>query len=174
MTAEPATEDISDEDHVSRLAFYPPMGPDLDDPLDKEIFLFMSKGDYCVSLVWRKYVPIIKCVHALGCEKERWHQKAGKNKKYIGSRTALVKDIRDYPPNINGHKFCVVHVPSEGKHHAHICVIPAPDAKIGPNDRSDFREALLRYVFTKCDHHKCSDSLFYYYICKAIKFFLEK
>lgn len=154
MSAALEVEEIPNRDSVSRLIFNPPMGPDLKNLIWTEAFSFQGDNNYCESIVWRKYVPDIKSLHFLGCKRERIFQYNGKDKFYCGSITAEVMAIRRHK-NPNGHGFCVVHVPSEGQLHAHICYDIAPDKILTRQDKTDLRMALIRNIFTDRNEHEC-------------------
>jgi len=113
---------IPDHDHVSRLLFEPSMRVDLNLiwPL---IFQFPSNQGQVESVIWRAKTPQIGTVHSLGCAKQSSDRNKGKHRStYFGAITGNVGEIRALKSA--GASFTVVHVPSEGKEHAHVGFSP--------------------------------------------------
>ena len=76
--------------------------PDLENHLDDQAFFFMKNKNYCLSLIWRKHIPDMSGVHAIGCKSERRHQKAGKNKTLRGK--IIRKRVRNLKKQIKNFK----------------------------------------------------------------------
>src|SRR4051812_1244204 len=83
------------------------------------IFMFKTDRNFRESVVWRKYAPDIQDVHSLGCTKEWADRRLGKDCTYFGALSGNVDRIRDVK-SAKGARLEVVHVPSEGIHHAEI------------------------------------------------------
>ena len=150
-------EDIADSEILSRLVFNPPMYKN-STLIWKLIFEFQN--NQCESLIWHRHVgfsPAIAEVHACGCRREA--EKIVKARDlgkvpatYVGAITATAGAIQAYQ-NPNGHGFVVVHEPSEGREHVHVCYRSAPDTMT----RGDKNELKLKLgeIFSDLDPHSC-------------------
>lgn len=140
--------DIGSFDFVSRHIFAPSMGKTLPESELNwgNVFQFSTKHDALESLVWRKFAPDADCVDSLGRISVQQALRLGRTKSYLGSRSALVGDIRAYR-NKNGHGIKVFHAPSEGIHHAHITYDRNPASDLTKNDKSELKFQLKR-IFT--------------------------
>ena len=122
---------------------------------------FEFPDNQCESVIWHRHVlDGIESVHRMGCERQRAAREKqatqGKNpdKTYMGAATARSGEIEAYR-NPKGHGVKVVHEPSEGRHHIHLCY----DSAIGapPMHRGDKNEIKLKLVeiFNDRSMHDC-------------------
>lgn len=128
-------------------------------------FFFQFPGNQCESVIWHRKIPDgIEGVHRLGCEKQAQARErqatAGKvpDKTYVGAATARCGVIRSFR-NPQGHGVKVVHEPTEGAHHVHLCYDSNAD---GPAlTRSDKNEIKLKLaeIFGDLSRHSCSEKL---------------
>lgn len=138
-------EEIAPEELLDRHVFHPPMFPS-GEILFSAFFEF-PRGE-CESVIWREHVDGgLGGVHRMGCERQaktrRRQVAAGKrpDKTYIGAATARAGDISVYR-NPHGHGVKVVHEPTEGRHHVHLCYESAPGS--AAMTRSDKNEIKLK------------------------------
>ena len=137
---QPAQEEIPDNDAVSRLVDYPHKYSSEHDLIWHSIFEFPSRD--CESHVWRKYAPEHNDVHDIGRAREPEKQMKRPEYRYIGFITAEVREIRAIQTS-RGHGFNVIHEPSEGIHHAHVCYDRAdPNQNLKKNDKAELKLAL--------------------------------
>lgn len=129
-------ESIPSGDNISRHLYYPFMYKN-NDFLWNKIFTFSERNKFCDSVVWRKYIPSIQEVHALGCEKVKIDKLQHPNREYSGAFTGAVNDIRNIKTD-NNIQLDVEHDQSNGQgiHHAHLkLLLPEDMNKPSRNDR---------------------------------------
>lgn len=146
-TSQPSeqSEEIADEDNVSRQVYAPRMGTvgNFNWP---QVFEFPSDAGKKESVVWRKIAVTDGEVHTLGRDREARQKAAGKNVDYTGFMTARAGDIRA-KRTTRGHTFRVYPDKSEGDAHAVIQVIAAEGIeRLNKNDNSDVR-AIMQCLF---------------------------
>ena len=147
-------EVIPDADDLSRHLYSPFMGKIGGDLVWDNVFMFPSKGNYCESFIWRKYVITIAGVHSLGCDKEFRDKAKGKNSTYIGALTGRVSEVRKLKSK-GGAKFKVAHIPFEGIFHVHISFENGPNLE--KSDKTELK-ILIRDKFSDRSGHKCQDA----------------
>lgn len=145
-------EDIPGEDLISR---------HLDSPhkYTSEIGLiwpcvFQFNGGHGESVVWRKYKPEIGEVHQLGCERQKVKRGVNSGWTYEGAITSATQAIRGL--RSRGHGFQVLHVPTEGKHHAEISYAIAAGQELKKADKTALK-GLIKEVFEEPEQHTCLD-----------------
>lgn len=144
------SENIPDEDMISRLLFEPSMRRS-DDIVWENVFQFPSKDGGCESVVWRKYAPEIVDVHAKGCEKQLAdHNKGNTRSTYFGAFTGNVGSIRELRSG-SGISFTIEHVPEQGIFHAHIAFPPGSKK----TDRGELK-VMLKAQFGPVESHTCA------------------
>ena len=139
---------VSDGELVTRHLFAPSMG---ETPAESElrwpnVFQFSSQHGGFESLVWRRYAPDDNCVDSLGRQSANQAARLGRNKKYMGSRTAKSAEIH-LIRNKNGHGFNLLHAPEEGIHHAHIGFRESTDLPLTKADKSELKVMLRKYFY---------------------------
>jgi len=115
----------------------------------KELFQFNSNGSGGYngeSLNWNKYASPPDQVHELGRQRESAKREKNPNMRYAGYIEGLVGEIRAARTR-RGHGFQVLHVPSEGKHHAEVHIAISPTQVWEKTDRIELRE-LLKIKFS--------------------------
>jgi hypothetical protein len=144
-------EIIPDLDSVSRLLFAPTMRREDSDIFWENVFQFPTIAGGCESVIWRKYAETIADVHDLGCEKQAADRNKGRNQStYFGAITGNVGEIKSIR-SANGIGFTIVHVPEEGKFHAHVAFSPGSKK----NDRAELK-VLLKSKFSALEAHTCA------------------
>jgi hypothetical protein len=156
----PHTEEVDPEALLSRHIFDPPMFPG---GALVATFLFEFPNNQCESVVWQNKLPNgLEGVHRLGCERQNESRRrqiaAGKDptKTYIGAATSCCSLVRAYR-NPNGHGVTVVHEPSEGLHHVHICYDSDKGAPaMTRGDKGEIKLKLLE-LFSDISRHVCPE-----------------
>lgn len=136
-------EHIPNQEAISRLIYYPRMYDAYEGVIWQVVFEF-PKGA-CESVVWRRYAVDDGDVHCIGREVEEQKKLRRPDVGYVGFISANVGRVRSIR-TANGHGFTVMHEPSEGKHHAHICYKPSSKRDLTKNDRNELK-LLLRNTF---------------------------
>jgi hypothetical protein len=151
-------EEVGPNELLSRHIFNPPMFPG-GELLARYFFEF--PGGQCESVLWRRHVADgLEGVHRMGCDKQsrardrQAHQGKNPDKTYIGAATARASDISSYR-NPNGHGLKIIHEPSEGRYHVHICYDSSPGApQMDRSDKNEIKEKLIE-IFSDLSHHVC-------------------
>jgi hypothetical protein len=151
-------EEVGPNELLSRHIFNPPMFPG-GELLARYFFEF--PGGQCESVLWRRHVADgLEGVHRMGCDKQsrardrQAHQGKNPDKTYIGAATARAADISSYR-NPNGHGLKIIHEPSEGRYHVHICYDSSPGApQMDRSDKNEIKEKLIE-IFSDLSHHVC-------------------
>lgn len=115
----------------------------------------------CESVLWHRHVAEgLEGVHRMGCDKQsrvrdrQAYQGKNSDKTYIGVATARARDISSYR-NPNGHGLKIIHEPSEGRHHVHICydsLLGSP--QMDRSDKNEIKEKLIE-IFNDLSYHVC-------------------
>jgi hypothetical protein len=111
--------------------------------------MFKTERNYKESVVWRKYAPTIAEMHAHGCAKQAADREAGKNCTYLGALTGNVDEVRTIRSK-NGARFEVLHVPTEGIHHAEIGYLH--DRQLTKNDKAELKDGLKKKFLVRDDY----------------------
>jgi hypothetical protein len=150
--AGPQQEEIPDADSVHRLIDFPFMYQELQGLIWGNVFQFPAGlGE---SVVWSKYAQTHHDVHAIGCERQRNKRHQKPEFAYKGCVSALVADIRGKKTRV-GHGFDVIHVPSQGIHHAEIRYQPAPQVTLTKPEKAELKLA-LNTIFGALNAHQCT------------------
>jgi hypothetical protein len=154
----PDREEVGPDELLSRHIFNPPMFPG-GELLARCFFEF--PGGQCESVLWRRHVAEgLEGVHRMGCDRQsrardrQAHQGKIPDKTYIGAATARAADISCYR-NPNGHGLKIIHEPSEGRSHVHICYDSLPGARqMDRSDKNEIKEKLVE-IFSDVSYHVC-------------------
>lgn len=97
------------------------------------------------SLVWSKHAQTDDAVHTIALEREKKVQVRKPNMKHAGFASASAGEIRNLRTRF-GHRFEVVHKPTEGVHHAEVGYLPAVGFELTKSERSELK-LLLNQLF---------------------------
>ncbi len=136
------SEDIPDNDVISRI---------IQSPIHFQqeliwLAVFVFPKSECESTVWRKYAPSNDDVHTIGQKMVAEKLETRADRQYKGFVSAEVGKIRKIR-TMRGHAFSVEHSPSEGIHHAEVCIVPSSSQDLKKNDKVELRQA-LEYHFS--------------------------
>lgn len=144
-------EEIPDNEIVSRSIEFPHMYDPISGKLsDLHTFAFPSNSGYPngrpESVIWRRYVPSIRDVHAIGLAKvarDNVERELGKQKEYRGVISSTVGSIRRVQ-NRRGHGLDVEHEPSEAPYHAQVFLRIADGQELKKVDKAELRMMLFQ------------------------------
>jgi hypothetical protein len=136
-------EHVPNEEAISRLIYYPRMYEAYEGLIWQVVFEFPKST--CESVVWRRYAPGVEDVHTIGKDIEEQKKLRRPDVRYVGFISAHVGDVRSIR-TANGHSFTVMHEPSEGRHHAHVCYNSACERDLTKNDKNELK-MMLRKTF---------------------------